>query len=138
MAKSKKTFKYRFVDCEKELPSNVEVTCSQSGEKIMMYHKMVNSLVKRRYDNNWKLFETTYIKKGNRAKKIASTDEEFEDINRRPEGYKQYLIMSYLHERDVSSLPDSARYAKMDFYDKCFFGRWGITLKEYLRTNEQS
>jgi hypothetical protein len=62
MARKKKIFNYKFVDCEKSFPSSVTVTCTQTKEKIKMYHKQLVRLIENKYRNNYSVFKATYIK----------------------------------------------------------------------------
>lgn len=136
MARKKKIFNYEFADGKQSLPSSVEVRCSISGEKIKMYHKQLVKLIKNKYNNRWELFKTSYIKKGNTPN--IYSDENKEEYNTRPEGYRKYLITSYMAFKRDKRLSDSARAGKLEFISKCYFNRWGNELDEVIRNAEIS
>jgi hypothetical protein len=50
MAKKKKLFTYEFVDGKKTFQSSNIVKCTQTGEKIKMYHKQLYKLIKNKYN----------------------------------------------------------------------------------------
>ncbi len=52
MARKKKLFNYKFIDCEKSFPSSIVVTCTQTKEKVRMYHKQLARLIENKYRNN--------------------------------------------------------------------------------------
>ena len=45
MARKKKTFNYQFIDCDKSFASSVVVVCTQTKEKVKMYHKQLVRLI---------------------------------------------------------------------------------------------
>ncbi len=135
MARKKKLYNYEFADCKQALPSSVEVRCSISGEKIKMYHKQLVKLIKNKYRNRWELFKTSYIKKGNKPS-LYGKDGNMEEYNTRPEGYRKYLITSYMSFKKDSKLTASDRAAKLDFLNKCYFNRWGGELEEVIQNAE--
>lgn len=133
MARKKKMYNYEFIDCKKSLPSSVEVKCSKSGEKVRMYHKQLIKLIQNKYRNNWSLFKTSYIKKGNRTDPDASDTEEY---SARPEGYRKYLITNYMWVKRTTKLNESEKAAKLEFLDKCYYNRWGEGLEEVISRAE--
>ena len=134
MARKKKLYNYEFADCKQALPSSVEVRCSISGEKIKMYHKQLVKLIKNKYRNRWELFKTSYIKKGN--KPSLYKDGNIEEYNTRPEGYRKYLITSYMAFKNDLRLTDSDRAAKLEFLKKCYFNRWDGELEDVIKNAE--
>lgn len=135
MARKKKLYNYEFADCKQSLPSSVEVRCSISGEKIKMYHKQLVKLIKNRYSNRWELFKTSYIKKGNKPS-LYGEDGTMEEYNTRPEGYRKYLITSYMSFKKDLQLTESDRAAKLEFLSKCYFKRWGEELAKVIQNAE--
>ena len=59
-----------------------------------------------------------------------------EEYNTRPEGYRKYLITSYMAFKKDSKLTNSDRAAKLDFLNKCYFNRWGGELEEVIQKAE--
>ena len=47
MARMKKQFNYEFIDCTKSFPSSIVVTCTQTKEKVKMYHKQLARLIEK-------------------------------------------------------------------------------------------
>mgnify|MGYP003660169516 CR=1 FL=1 len=45
MARKKKQFNYEFIDCNMSFPSSIEVICTQTKEKVRMYHKQLARLI---------------------------------------------------------------------------------------------
>ena len=131
MKKKVKLFKYKFSDCEKEFPSSVTVKCTASKEEVKMYHKSLARLINKNYSNSWKLFEKTYIKKGNKGKSIKQLDED-EAYDTKPEKYRQFLIMNYLHYKDRKDIEPSVRGERMFFYNECYKKRWGSDIEEVI------
>ena len=108
MARKKKKFNYEFIDCKMSFPSSVEVTCTQTKEKIKMYHKQLVRLIKNKYRNNYSVFKSTYIKKGN--KPDENNRDENGEYNTAPEGYRQYLVSQYLYTKNDITLDDILYY----------------------------
>jgi hypothetical protein len=136
MARKKKEFNYEFIDCNKSFPSSVLVTCTQTKEKIKMYHKQLARLIKNKYRNNYSVFKATYIKKGNKPE--INNRDEYGEYNRAPEGYRQYLVSQYLFTKNDSSLDDSARSGKLSFLSECYMKRYNNSLDEVVKLAEQS
>jgi len=131
MAKRKKVFTYKFMDGEQSFPSSLYVICTESGEKVKMYHKQLVKLIKRKYNNNYKLFKASYVKKGNRI-----NIKEINDYDIRPEGYRKYLITAYLHFKNSSLYSESEKRGRMTFLNDCYQKRWDDTLEDRSRLAE--
>jgi len=103
MARQKQTHKYTFADCEKELPSVVVVTCSITGHTKKFHHAYLAKMIAKKFDNDYSKFESGYVSnegkpqlpkkiKVKKNKKAAYVPGE---VDKKPEGYRQYLIVSY-------------------------------------------
>ena len=130
MARKKKLFTYTFADGPRELPSSNLIKCTKTGEEFKMYHKHLVSLIENKYRNNWSLFKSSYIKKGNRVDPDADETEEY---NTRPAGYRSYLITAYISYRNDTTLSESTRADKLEFIKKCYFNRWGEELEAVIQ-----
>ena len=129
MARKKRQYNYKFIDEEKTFDRTVLIKCTQTGEEVQMYHKHLARLIEKKYGNRWNLFRRTYIKKGNRIKREDNPTEY--DI--RPEGYRRYLIDTYINFRDKSELDNSTRAGKLMFLNDCYEKRWNETIEEALK-----
>ena len=129
MPRKKRQYNYEFNDGKKSFDRTVEVTCTQTGEKVKMYHKHLAKLIESKYNNRWKLFKVSYIKKGNRVKR----DDDPLEYDIRPEGYRRYLINAYIHYRDDTTLEDSFRAGKLIFLNDCYEKRWNETIEETIK-----
>ena len=136
MARKKKKFNYEFIDCKMSFPSSVEVTCTQTKEKIKMYHKQLVRLIKNKYRNNYSVFKATYIKKGNKPEE--NNRDENGDYNSAPEGYRQFLVSQYLFTKNDSSLDESTRSGKLSFLSECYMKRYNNSLDEVGKIAELS
>ena len=136
MARKKKKFNYEFIDCKMSFPSSVEVTCTQTKEKIKMYHKQLVRLIKNKYRNNYSVFKATYIKKGNKPEE--NNRDENGDYNTAPEGYRQFLVSQYLFTKNDTSLDESARSGKLSFLSECYMKRYNNSLDEVVKIAELS
>ena len=136
MARKKKKFNYEFIDCKMSFPSSVEVTCTQTKEKIKMYHKQLVRLIKNKYRNNYSVFKATYIKKGNKPEE--NNRDENGDYNTAPEGYRQFLVSQYLFTKNDTSLDESARSGKLSFLSECYMKRYNNSLDEVVKLAELS
>jgi hypothetical protein len=136
MARKKKIFNYKFVDCEKSLPSSIEVVCTQTNEKVKMYHRQLVRLIENKYQNNYSIFKATYIKKGNKPD-LSNINEDGE-YNTAPEGYKQYLITAFMAAKRDASINESLRAAKLSFLSDCYSKRYKTNLEEVVKVAEQS
>lgn len=132
MAKKKKLFTYKFIDGEKQFTSNLIVTCTETGEKVKMYHKHLFKLIQNKYANNWKLFKATYVKKGNKP-----NISDIEDYEERPEGYRKYLVMTYSYFKNAKNISESERSARLHFLNECYEKRWSDTLDDRIKLMEQ-
>jgi len=136
MARKKKVFNYQFIDCEKSFPSSIVVTCTQTKEKVKMYHKQLARLIENKYRNNYSVFKATYIKKGNKPEE--NNRDENGEYNTAPEGYRQYLVTSYMAYKNDPSLEDSARSGKLSFLSECYIKRYNNSLDEVVKQAELS
>mgnify|MGYP003119335870 CR=1 FL=1 len=136
MARKKKVFNYQFIDCEKSFPSSIVVTCTQTKEKVKMYHKQLARLIENKYRNNYSVFKATYIKKGNKPEE--NNRDENGEYNTAPEGYRQYLVTSYMAYKNDPSLEDSARSGKLSFLSDCYSKRYNNNLEEVVKQAEQA
>tara|TARA_E500000318_G_scaffold39945_1_gene38394 strand:+ start:1288 stop:1692 length:405 start_codon:yes stop_codon:yes gene_type:complete len=133
MPKKKKMFNYQFVDCEKSFPSSVIVTCTQTKEKVKMYHKQLVRLIENKYRNNYGVFKATYIKKGN---KPEDNNEENGEYNTAPEGYRQYLVTAYMATQNNDKLDISKKAGKLSFLSDCYSKRYNGNLEEVVKLAE--
>ena len=135
MARKKKIFNYKFVDCEKSFPSSVMVTCTQTKEKIKMYHKQLVRLIENKYRNNYSVFKATYIKKGNKPEE--NNIDENGEYNTAPEGYRQYLVTAFMAIEKDDNLSNSDRAGKLNFLSNCYAKRYNANLEDVVRLAEQ-
>ena len=92
MARQKKIFNYEFADGPREITSSYKVKCNATGELVPFYHKTLETLVIKKYKNNFGYFLKNFKKKG--AEKLLRKEEGFDDkyaLN----AYSDYLIISY-------------------------------------------
>lgn len=134
MARKKKKFNYEFIDCKMSFPSSVEVTCTQTKEKIKMYHKQLVRLIKNKYRNNYSTFKATYVKKGNKPE----LNDENGEYNTAPEGYKQYLITAYMSYSKDESMDISKKAAQLNFLSDCYTKRYNGNIQEVVKIAELS
>jgi|TARA_R110000787_G_scaffold258151_1_gene363322 hypothetical protein len=134
MARKKKVFNYQFIDCEKSFPSSIEVICTQTKEKVRMYHKQLARLIENKYRNNYSVFKATYIKKGNKPEE--NNRDSNGEYNTAPEGYRQYLVSSYMFTKNDSSMEDSTRSGKLNFLSECYLKRYKNSLDEVVKLAE--
>ena len=135
MARKKKIFNYKFVDCEKSFPSSVMVTCTLTKEKIKMYHKQLVRLIENKYRNNYSVFKATYIKKGNKPEE--NNIDENGEYNTAPEGYRQYLVTAFMAIKKDDNLSNSDRAGKLNFLSNCYAKRYNANLEDVVRLAEQ-
>ena len=135
MARKKKVFNYEFIDCEKSFPSSIEVICTQTKEKVRMYHKQLARLIENKYRNNYSIFKATYIKKGNKPEENNRDDNG--EYNSAPEGYRQYLVSSYMFTKNDTLMEDSERSGKLNFLSECYMKRYKNSLDEVVKLAEQ-
>jgi len=136
MARKKKVFNYQFIDCEKSFSSSIEVICTQTKEKVRMYHKQLARLIENKYRNNYSVFKATYIKKGNKPEE--NNRDENGEYNTAPEGYRQYLVTSYMFTKNDNLMEDSERSGKLNFLSECYLKRYKNSLDEVVKLAEQS
>ncbi len=136
MARKKKQFNYEFIDCTKSFPSSIVVTCTQTKEKVRMYHKQLARLIENKYRNNYSVFKATYIKKGNKPEE--NNRDENGEYNTAPEGYRQYLVTSYMAYKKDPSMEDSERSGILNFLSECYKKRYKAVLAEVVKQAEQA
>ena len=136
MARKKKLFNYKFIDCEKSFPSSIVVTCTQTKEKVRMYHKQLARLIENKYRNNYSVFKATYIKKGN--KPDDNNRNENGEYNTAPEGYRQYLITAYMSYSKNKNLDISKKAEKLNFLSDCYAKRYNGSIQEVVKIAELS
>ena len=132
MPRKKKVYNYKFADTEKVFERTVEVKCTQTGEKVKMYHKHLAKLIETKYRNRWSDFQHSYIKKGNRIKR----EDDPLEYDTRPEGYRRYLIGQYIFFRDNTSSDESYRAGKLAFLNDCYQKRWNESIDETLNRSK--
>jgi len=135
MARKKKQFNYEFIDCNMSFPSSIEVICTQTKEKVRMYHKQLARLIENKYRNNYSIFKATYIKKGNKPEENNRDDNG--EYNSAPEGYRQYLVSSYMFTKNDTLMEDSERSGKLNFLSECYMKRYKNSLDEVVKLAEQ-
>jgi len=96
-----KTLTVEFDDGTQELPSSIKVKCNVTGNIKSFHTPYLVRLIKRKYENNWNLFNTTYISKEGRGMKNIEEDEEPSLSS-----YKLYLVnkLKYLLSRKKNSI----------------------------------
>ena len=133
MARKKRLYNYEFEDCKKSFERTVEVKCTQTGETVKMYHKHLAKMIDKKFRNRYNVFKTSYIKKGN---KPAQDENNLDDYNSRPEGYRKFLITQYMGFRDSKVLSETDKNLKMHFVDECYSKRWGEPILEVFKRAE--
>ena len=98
----------------------------------MMYHKHLARMIEKKYRNRYKVFKTSYIKKGN---KPSIGDDDYDEYTTRPEGYRRFLLSMFMHYKN-STLPESTRAHKMAFINDCYLKRWNEPISEVLKRSE--
>lgn len=91
--KTKKVFNYEFADGPRQLHSTVNVKCNITGEIIPFYHKFLVTLIEKKYENNYSLFESKFVKRGAaEAKRVEQgySGDEF-SLN----AYSDYLLVCF-------------------------------------------
>jgi hypothetical protein len=136
MARKKKIFNYEFIDCEKSFNSSVEVVCTQTKEKVKMYHRQLVKLIENKYRNNYSLFKATYIKKGNKPEN--NNVNEFGEYNPAPEGYRKYLVTAYMALMKDVALDKSNKAVKMSFINDCYIKRYSSSIEGAIKFAEQA
>jgi hypothetical protein len=134
MARKKKLFNYKFIDCEKSFPSSIVVTCTQTKEKVRMYHKQLARLIENKYRNNYSVFKATYIKKGN--KPDDNNRDENGEYNTAPEGYRQYLITAYMSYSRDKNMDNSKKAEQLNFLSDCYLKRYNGSIQEVVKNSE--
>ena len=133
MARKKRLYNYKFTDVEKSFERTVVVKCTQTGEKVEMYHKHLARLVEKKYNNRWNVFKHSYIKKGNRIKR----EDDPVEYDTRPEGYRRYLIGQFLHYTGTELYSESFKAGKLAFINDCYQKRWNETIDETLKRSKK-
>tara|TARA_B100000085_G_C18326385_1_gene424397 strand:+ start:100 stop:504 length:405 start_codon:yes stop_codon:yes gene_type:complete len=132
MPRKKKLYNYEFKDVSKSFERTVEVICTQTGERVKMYHKHLAKLIEKKYSNRWNVFKHSYIKKGNRIKR----EDDPVEYDTRPEGYRRFLIGQYLHFKDNKDYSNSYIAGKLAFVNDCYQKRWNETIDETLKRSK--
>ena len=101
-----------------------------------MYHKQLARLIENKYRNNYSVFKATYIKKGNKPEE--SNRDENGEYNTAAEGYRQYLVTSYMFTKNDNLMEDSERSGKLNFLSQCYLKRYKNSLDEVVKLAEQS
>ena len=133
MARKKRLYNYQFEDCNKSFERTVEVKCTQTGETVKMYHKHLAKMIDKKFRNRYNVFKTSYIKKGN---KPAKDENNLDDYNSRPEGYRKFLITQYMGFKNSKVLSETDKNLKMHFVDECYSKRWGEPILEVFKRAE--
>lgn len=131
MARKKKMFNYKFVDCDRSFQSSVIVTCTQTNEKVKMYHRQLVRLIENKYRNNYSVFKATYIKKGNKPEEKNRDDNG--EYNTAPEGYRQYLVACYMFTEADDKLSSTDRASKLNFLSDCYRKRYDANLVDVVK-----
>lgn len=135
MPKKKKIFTYEFDDGFQEIPSTYKVKCNVTGELVPVYHKFLETLVKKKYKNNFGYFLKHFAKKGavKKQKEDAGYTGEQHSLN----AYSDYLIICY--KSGIETLKDnfneeSIKKAKreMEHASNCFYKHFNRDITKYV------
>lgn len=121
----KKTFKYKFLEGVREVPTNTIVTCTKTGEKTRFHHKQLVRLIQKKYNNSWGVFMKTYTKKEKRT--VKTVDEETA-----PEGYRKFLILMYISTKNSKTLSKTEQAWRLDHYTKCYHNRYRDNIERVI------
>lgn len=112
-----KTLNIEFADGTQNLPSSIKVKCNVTGNTKSFHTPYLIRLIKRKYQNNWKLFNTTYVSKEGKGVKNVIEDEEPSLSN-----YKNYLIarFKYLLSCTSSSIINHELYEVKETFSQRF------------------
>ena len=136
MAKQKKVFTYEFADGAQELPATYKAKCTISGEYVPIYHKFLESLIQKKYNNNFEYFLKHFTKKGELEKKRSDegyNDDDKYSLNR----YSDYLIICYkscLETLKENYNKDSINKAKseMEHITNCFIKHFNRDITKFV------
>jgi hypothetical protein len=136
MPKKKKVFTYEFADGFQEIPSSYKAKCTITGELVPIYHKFLETLIKKKYKNNFAYFLKHFAKKGAEEKRKASAGYDKEDkysLN----AYSDYLILCYkscLNTLEDNFNEQSIKKAKteMDHAANCFRKHFNRDITKYV------
>jgi len=124
--RQKKLFRYKFDDGIKHLESSVIVTCHRTGKQIKMYHKLAIQQIRKNYDNNYQKFIDEYQSREHKVKKKKKKKQKVvEDVDTsRPEGYRQWLLISYRVAYEQNDMEKVYKYAA------AYADRYGKSISE--------
>ena len=91
MAQHRKVINYEFVDGPQSLPSTFIATCTITGEKVPIYHKILVKMIETKYKNNFTLFSNTYISLAAKRDTKEANEEDPNKMN----VYADYLVIVY-------------------------------------------
>jgi hypothetical protein len=138
MAKStrkKKLFNYEFADGEQQIPSTYKVKCNVTGELIPIYHRFLNTLIKKKYKNNFSYFTKTFAKKGavSKQREEAGYTNDLYSLN----AYSDYLVICYKSclETLVDNFNEKAvtrTKNEMVFYADCFMKHFNRDITKFV------
>lgn len=81
----------QFTDGEQSLPSSLKVECTVTGHSKSFHTPYLVRLIKRKYNNNWHKFISSYVSKEGRGLQAKTDDDEEPTLD----VYKNYLITKY-------------------------------------------
>ena len=105
--RKQKIITVQFADGEQQLPSSIKITCTVTDNKKSFYTPYLVKLIKRKYDNNYNQFITSYVSKEGRGQQRAQKQcgqgiPEEDDLSQ----YKRYLALQHAAvrgKRDMKS-----------------------------------
>lgn len=136
MAKQKKIFNYEFDDGMQEIPASYKAKCNITGEFIPIYHKFLESLIKKKYKNNFEYFLKHFTKKGAEEKKRI--EEGYDDQNKYSlNRYSDYLIICY--KACIGNLDENFNQqsvmetkSKMEHISSCFHKHFNRDITKFV------
>lgn len=135
MAKKKKIFNYEFADGTQEIPASYKAKCNVTGELVPIYHKFLETLVRKKYKNNFGYFLKHFTKKG--AVKKQKEDAGYNNDQYSLNAYSDYLIICY--KSGLATLEDnfneeSIKKAKreMEHASNCFLKHFNRDITKYV------
>lgn len=136
MAKQKKIFNYEFADGWQEIPSSYKAKCNVTGELVPIYHKALETLIKKSYKNNFAYFLKHFAKKGAVKKQredAGYNDQEKFSLN----AYSDYLIICY--KSGIETLKENFNQQsitrtkkEMDHAANCFRKHFNRDITKYI------
>lgn len=135
MAKKQKLYMYEFQDGIQQIPASYKVKCNITGELVPIYHKVLESMVIKKYKNNFGYFLKHFSKKGaeKKQKEEAGYDNNMYSLN----AYSDYLIICYkscLERLQDNFNQDSIKKTKveMDHITACFLKHFNRDINKYV------